>query len=105
MGHSFPYEDDKKPVEYKDTTGKEFYDDDIKDTHAHLNTAEQTLGNWKWNDKRDDHLINWMNPQNIQLAAEKGGKGKSRNKATRESEHKDWPKHRYHFKNNYKNFP
>ena len=39
-GHSFPFEEDKKPVLYKDTTGAEHLDEDIKSTQSHLGMTE-----------------------------------------------------------------
>ena len=179
-GHSFPYDEDKKPVEYKDTTGAEHLDEDIKDTHAHLGMTEQKLGKWTWNDKRDDGLLNWMPAPNAEaeekpkknttekaapakkettkvetkaadsapkaetaalqmevegpkkgkkvkaqkaskpspkkaikkisksskpVKAAKKSSGKRHNSETRETDNKNWPKHRFHFKNNYKGFP
>lgn len=163
-GHSFPFEEDKKPVLYKDTTGQEFLDEDIKSTQSHLGMSETKLGKWTWNEKKDDDLLNWMPAVNkeaeekpvkeskavkkevvkavtkpaveapkseaaaVQVESEgmkkpvkKAAKavkkpvtkkiskkekgGKSLNKANRQTDNKNWPKHRFHFKNNYKGFP
>ena len=166
-GHSFPYDETKKPVMYKDTTGQEFLDEDIKSTQAHLGMTETKLGKWTWNEKKDDDLLNWMPAVNAEaeekpkaknatkaasvkeavkvvatpaaeaapkaeaaaLQMESEGmkkpvkkvskkaskpvtakkitktKGKSHNKANRQTDNKDWSQHRYHFTHNYKGYP
>ena len=166
-GHSFPYDETKKPVMYKDTTGQEFLDEDIKSTQAHLGMTETKLGKWTWNEKKDDDLLNWMPAVNaeaeekpkaknatkaapvkeaakveatpaaeaapkaeaaalqmesegmkkpVKKASKKASKpvtakkitkakGKSHNKANRQTDNKDWSQHRYHFTHNYKGYP
>ena len=60
--HSNP-QDAVKEVEYKDTTDPIHLDEDIKDTNTHLGSAETKLGKWKWDNKRDDGMLNWMAPK------------------------------------------
>jgi hypothetical protein len=90
--HHTLWEKEADPVQYPISSEKTL-DDDIRSTQTHIAQSEKKLGKWTWTGEHNV-FAQMEEAENIKVGH-----------PTRKTEFKNWPQHRHHFENNYKNWP